>query len=843
MQAQATTQLTLYSPLEGPVCPLENVPDPVFAGRILGDGVAIDPINSRLTAPCSGRVTQLARTGHALTITTEEGAEILLHLGIETVHLKGQGIYPKVREGDRVNTSDVLIEFDADYIALHAKSLLTVMIVTNGDRFDIIRRDNSSTVTTTTPLLILRERSTVQNNIPRNTATGELSCPVVVALAGGLHARPAARVRETARRFSSQLEIAYDGKRADCLSITALLGLGVSEGEQVIVYARGIDASAALDAMAQTLQTHIETEAISAVATVNTVVSSHAAAGVIKGICASPGLAMGVVVHWDDTDVVETDSLNASHPEFELERLTSALQQVTAKLLARVAKAKEAGRDTEAMIFDAHMGLLDDPQMRMQAQTLIQQGDSAAKAWQKTIMAQCQVLAALPNPLLAARISDLHDLKKQVLRVLMGKSEKALPVLPQNTVLIAEDFTPSDLEAIDRQRVTALCMKSGGPTSHAAIMARSYGIPALVALGDAASQLASGTKVVVDASAGCLETVPNAERIAEVAVRQSQAALHQQNILQNAAAPAVTTDGRLIEVAANIANISDAQLAAAHGADGVGLLRTEFLFLGRDSAPSQQEQVATYQAVINTLEGRPVYIRAIDIGGDKPVAYLPFPLEPNPALGLRGIRILQVHPAVVETQLRALLSIAPLSACRILLPMVTDADDFVRLRTRIDTLAQTLGIKEAVSVGAMIEVPSAALLSSVLAEYADFLSIGTNDLTQYTLAMDRGNPGLASQLDGLHPAVLHLISQTVAGARLHGKMVAVCGALASDPVAVPVLIGLGVNELSVEPGQVPSIKQLVRKLDYEKCAREVKTLLGLASAAAVRAHCRRVWPL
>ncbi len=855
MQSVATEKLTLYSPLAGPLCALEEVPDPVFAGRLLGDGIAIDPINERLTSPCKGQITHLARTGHALTITTPEGAEILLHLGIETVQLGGQGFHPQVAEGDWVKPGDLLIEFDADYLACHAKSLLSVMLVTNADRFEIVARSAFLLATPDTPLLTLRERPTTPNSvIDSKTAnsTAELCRTVVVAFAGGLHARPAARIRDTARRFLSRSEIAYDGKRANCTSITALLGLGIGEGQQVTVYVSGDDASTALDALAQTLQTYIENEAEPVKLVIaNTAVSSASSPGIIAGVCASPGLANGVLVHWDELwtensieEILQVESAHTALPDQELARLTIALQQVTSSLAGRITEAERRGATTEAMIFDAHIALLDDPQLILQAHAMIEQGHGAAHAWHTAVAAQCAVLSGLQDSRLAARVTDLYDLEKQILQALSGSGDKTLPLMPEDAILVAKEFTPSDMAIIiANYSIKALCMLGGGPTSHAAIIAGSYGIPTLVALGSAVANLPNGSQVVVDASAGHLEIEPTTERIATVQQLQLRAAQAQNQALQRAAEPATTRDNRHIEIVANIANVADAHLAAAHGADGIGLLRTEFLFLGREAAPLQQEQAETYQAVVDAMQGRPVFIRTIDIGGDKPVSYIPFPEESNPALGLRGVRIEAVHPALVDAQLRALLQVTPLSACRILLPMITEVNELVSLRNRILAMAQSLGITEKLSIGAMIEVPSAALLAGVLAEYADFLSIGTNDLTQYTLAMDRGNPSLASRLDGLHPAVLHLIHSTVAGARQHGKLVSVCGALASDLEAVPVLIGLGVNELSVDAGQIPKIKQLVRQLDFAQCADEVQTLLGMASAAAVRAHCRRVWPV
>ena len=313
--------------------------------------------------------------------------------------------------------------------------------------------------------------------------------------------------------------------------------------------------------------------------------------------------------------------------------------------------------------------------------------------------------------------------------------------------------------------------------------------------------------------------------------------------LQSIFEAAATIDGRAIEVAANIATLDDANTAVDNGADAVGLLRTELMFIHRQAAPTVVEHQQSYQSIVDALQGRTAIIRTLDVGADKEVDYLTLPPEPNPALGLRGIRLAQVRPDLLDDQLQGLLAVKPFGAVRILLPMVTDAGELVRLKKRIDEFARAQGRTEPIEVGVMIEVPSAALLADQLAQHADFLSIGTNDLTQYTLAMDRCQADLAAQSDGLHPAVLRLIDIAVRGAAKHGKWVGVCGALGGDPLAVPILVGLGVTELSVDPVSVPGIKARVRRLDYQLCRQRAQDLLALDSAQAVRAASREVWPL
>ena len=435
----------------------------------------------------------------------------------------------------------------------------------------------------------------------------------------------------------------------------------------------------------------------------------------------------------------------------------------------------------------------------------------------------------------------LRDLEKRVLRVLLG--DTAPLRVPAGAIVAAREITPSDLAPLVDAGAAGLCMAEGGATSHVAILARSKGLPCLVALGAGLLELEEGRQVVLDAGQGRLELSPDARRLEQVALQVAQREEQRRRQQADAQREALTRDGRRIEIGANVASPREAAEAFANGADGVGLLRTEFLFLERRAAPDEEEQRNAYQEVLDAMGQRKVIIRTIDVGGDKHLDYLPLPVEENPALGLRGIRLGQARPELLDQQLRALLRVEPLERCRILLPMVSEVDELRAIRRRLGELATQLGIERLPELGVMIEVPSAALLADQLAEHADFLSIGTNDLSQYALAMDRCHAGLADRIDALHPALLRLIAQTCAGAARHGRWVGVCGALASDPLATPVLVGLGVEELSVGPNLVGEIKTRVRQLDAAECRRHAQALLDLGSARAVRDACLQHWPL
>jgi len=728
---------------------------------------------------------------------------------------------------------------------------VSVIAIANSDAFEVVERASGFATAGETPLLALRGKgeAAAQAAQAGAAAHNEVRREIVLAQPGGLHARPAARAREAARGFDATVDVLFDGRKASIASVVGLLGLGAGEGATVELVGRGAHAQQAVEAVERELlrEAHGEVEEKPArlKSPAPQAVARHAGAPIdpntLAGVCAAPGIAVGTLVRLDDANIVPPEQATGT-PATESRRLDQALKTVDAELTETVRSASARGAVGEAGIFAVHRVLLEDPTLVDAARDLISLGKGAGFAWRATIRTQIDTLSKLDDALLAERAADLRDIEKRVLRAL-GHTSGAARALPDEAVLAAEEFTPSDLSSLDRERVTALVMARGGATSHAAIIARQLGIPALVAVGDALYAIPDGTQVVVDASAGRLEHAPTALDVERARhERQRLDGVREAN-RQQAGEAAATIDGRAIEVAANIATLDDANTAVDNGADAVGLLRTELMFIHRQAAPTAVEHQQSYQSIVDALQGRTAIIRTLDVGADKEVDYLTLPPEPNPALGLRGIRLAQVRPDLLDDQLQGLLAVKPFGAVRILLPMVTDAGELVRLRKRIDEFARAQGRTEPIEVGVMIEVPSAALLADQLAQHADFLSIGTNDLTQYTLAMDRCQADLAAQSDGLHPAVLRLIDIAVRGAAKHGKWVGVCGALGGDPLAVPVLVGLGVTELSVDPVSVPGIKARVRRLDYPLCRQRAQDLLALDSAQAVRAASREVWPL
>ncbi|TWR61253.1 phosphoenolpyruvate--protein phosphotransferase [Pseudomonas grimontii] len=829
-------ELTLSAPLSGPVLALGNVPDEVFASGAMGDGTAIDPLNDCLHAPCDGVVIHVARTGHALTIRADNGAEVLLHIGIDTVELNGEGFALLVKQGARVCNGQALVRFDLDRIARQCKSLISLIILTNGEHFEL-RPLAAKTVKLGEPLLQVVPRATAPLQTAVDDAVAEVSASVRVTHRGGLHARPAALVRKTAQGFSSQAKVHFGAKSAACDSLIGLMGLGIGEGDEVRVSCRGKDAEAALQALVAALSAAIKEDHHAPVVAMPRRVNTEV--DVLQGVCAAPGLVCGPLFR---LAAIELPSDPGNHvTDEQLQRLDTALEQVRGEIRSTLDHARQRKAVEEEEIFAAHLALLEDPALLEAATDAIEHGSAATHAWRDAIQAQCAVLLALGKPLFAERANDLRDLQQRVLRALLGEAWHF--ELPAGAIVSAHELTPSDLLQLSAQQTAGICMAEGGATSHVAILARGKGLPCVVALGAEVLAVPQGQRVVLDAVNGRLELAPSEARHAEVHQMRDAQKLRRQQQQAQAQSPALTRDGVSIEVAANVASSAEAHIAFENGADGVGLLRTEFLFVDRRTAPDEQEQRHAYQAVLDAMGDKSVIIRTIDVGGDKQLDYLPLPVEANPVLGLRGIRMAQVRPELLDQQLRALLQVSPLARCRILLPMVSEVDELLQIRQRLDELCAELELTQRPELGVMIEVPAAALMAEQLAEYADFLSIGTNDLSQYTLAMDRDHAGLAARVDALHPALLRLIAQTCTGASKHGRWVGVCGALASDPLATPALIGLGVSELSVSPPQIAEIKDRVRHLDAAQCRQLSQGLLDLSSARAVRQACQHHWPL
>jgi phosphocarrier protein FPr/phosphocarrier protein len=825
----SATPLVLTAPLAGWSTPLEEAPDEVFATRMLGDGVAIDPTGDTLCAPCDGELLTVAAARHAVTLRAAGGCELLLHVGIDTVALNGAGFTAHVAAGAQVRAGQPLLSFDLDLIARRAKSALTPVVITGGD-FRILRASLNRALAAGE---LLMELVPQVRAVPVATAGGAEPARVRrvrIALEHGIHARPAALAAAALRNLAVDARLALRGREANARSTVALMALGVQHGDEVELRATGPDALAALDALGALLASSAPVRPAARATPARAVaVPAEETDGPWRGVTASPGLAVGRALQIARPQIAVPEQ--GAGREAEHAALDRARTAVRATLERRAAAAGgPAGRDIAA----AHLELLDDPELIAAARAGIAQGRGAGFAWRAALRASAAALEALPDARLRERADDLLDLETQVLLVLQGRAAGAPPPLPPDAILIARELLPSQLAELAGARPAGICMAGGGPTSHAAILAAAMGIPALVALGARLLSLADGTTLVLDADRGTLEVAPAAARLEEVRAALSERATRRAALTAAAQQPGRTADGTRIEVFANVGSVAEAEAAVANGAEGCGLLRTEFLFLEREQAPTEAEQTAAYQRIADALGARPLVIRTLDAGGDKPIAYLPLPPEDNPALGLRGVRTGFAYPQLLRTQLAAVLAVRRATRCRVLLPMITDVEEVRRVRALLEEMCAERGVAMP-ALGAMIETPAAALLAVRLAAVADFLSIGTNDLTQYTLAMDRGHPQLAPRLDALHPAVLRLIASTAQAAKVHDRHAAVCGGLASDAQAAPLLIGLGVTELSAVPAVIPQLKAVLAGVTMEQCRTLAAAALGAEDAAAVRA--------
>jgi phosphocarrier protein FPr len=610
-------------------------------------------------------------------------------------------------------------------------------------------------------------------------------------------------------------------------------------GASVRLVASGIDAREAVDKIAPVIAQGLGDEGcVPAPAPATTTVSPETEPpcrkssdpNLLLGVSSSPGLAVGEVHQVRRVEIPVVEDGDGVDPERR--RLASAIDTAKGQLAALRAQLHAKADPAKAAIFAAHEELVEDPDLLEIAESAIAKGKSAAFAWKKAATMHADRLAALRNPLLAQRANDLRDVGLRVLAILTGAETRA-PEYAPNTILIAEDLAPSDTAALDRTRVMGFCTTRGGATSHVAILARSLGLPALAGVEPAALEVPNGTTVILDGGKGTLRLRPTQDEVNRIRGAQERAERQRKEDLAHAQEPAVTKDGTRKAIMANVGGLKDAAQIADLGGEGVGLLRSEFLFMERSSAPTEDEQFESYKAIAQALGGKPVVIRTLDVGGDKPLAYLPIPKEDNPFLGERGVRVGLDRPEILRAQLRAILRASAFGKVSVMFPMIATLQELREAKAILNEEASRLGIPP-IPTGIMVEVPATAVMAAQFAREADFFSIGTNDLTQYTLAMDRGHPKLAPQVDGLSPGVLHLIAHTVRGAHAAGRHVGVCGGIASDPRGVPILIGLGVDELSISLPAIPSIKAQIRSLRLEECRDLAEKALAAESAEEVR---------
>jgi phosphocarrier protein FPr len=665
----------------------------------------------------------------------------------------------------------------------------------------------------------------------------------------GLHARPAAVFVKTAKKFKSKIKVEHGPKKANAKSVISVLALGVEKGGQIRLIVEGEDEDAALEILKNEIESGLGDDLSQPPQPANhpngqnqkpasgpPAAQTDSNRNVVRAIPAASGVAIGPLHQFQPGGPpIKAEDLPPTDPAQNRANLAAAIKTAQTELTTLHRQVHAQIGAAEAAIFEAHLAILDDPELFTCACEQIDAGSQAGPAWSNAVETMAATLAGLKNELLAGRAADVHDVGRRVLRILAGGSGNgaSLNLPSEPAILIARDLSPSDTVTLDSRRVLGFCTAVGGANGHTAILARALGIPAVVGAGEGVLSLPNGTPLILNGDSGTLTLEPDADMLAAAQTLQQQRQARRTAELHAAAGQAVTLDNHRVEVAANIGSVADARQAVKFGAEAVGLLRTEFLFLDQAEAPTENSQFDVYRDIVLALEGRPVIIRTLDIGGDKPLPYLSLPPEENPFLGQRGIRLCLAHPDILRSQLRAILRAASYGRLRIMFPMITTFEDWTAAKRLVEEIRAELNAP-AVELGIMIEVPAAALLADAFAREVDFFSIGTNDLTQYTLAMDRTNPAVANQADGLHPAVLKLIKNTVQAAHAAGKWVGVCGELAANAQAAPVLVGLGVDELSVSTPAIPAVKAQIRSLTLEATQQLAEQALRCATAAAVR---------
>jgi phosphoenolpyruvate-protein phosphotransferase len=540
----------------------------------------------------------------------------------------------------------------------------------------------------------------------------------------------------------------------------------------------------------------------------------------LQGIAASEGIAIGPTFRYKPAELAVPERPQGP-PQLEWDRFVASVERVRAQLADLAAQVEARSDPKTADIFRAQSAMVQDPMLHEAVRTRIEAGSPVEAAVIEASGELAGMLERMQDAMFSERSRDVTDVGRQLLHALGGMAEdpSARPQVP--SIIVASDLAPSDTARLDPDLVLGLCTAAGGQTSHTAILARTLGLPAVVGLGEAALQaIGDGTPVALNGFDGRVIIHPsrNSRRLLEGVQQRSSA--RRSAALAGAKEAACTLQGRRIRVGANIGDLDSAGQVLELGGEEVGLLRTEFLYLDRSQPPSEDEQVEIYRSILELLEGRPVVVRTLDLGGDKPPSYLEFPQELNPFLGWRGVRIYREHETLLLSQLRAVLKAAAGHRVSVMYPMLTTLAELAHANELLERARSGLaeqGVPHATEmpVGIMLETPAACLLAGEFALQVDFFSLGTNDLTQYTLAVDRNNPLVAPLYQPLNPAVLRLVAQSIEAAHAHGKWVGMCGELASSPLAIPILVGLGLDEFSMVPRAIPEAKWLIRQLGDE----------------------------
>ena len=566
----------------------------------------------------------------------------------------------------------------------------------------------------------------------------------------------------------------------------------------------------------------------------------------IQGISGSRGVAVGNVYRYIQEEIVIPDYTVADDKvEEEIGKFAAAMAATLKQLDTIRQKALDEMGPEEAAIFEAHMQIAQDPSLSDGIKSLVESSHTnVVAATAQTIETFANIFLGMEDPYMRERGADIKDIGDRLMRNMLGMNPRGLSHISGEVILVAQDLAPSDTASLDKNVVKGIVTAAGGPTSHAAIMARTLEIPAVMGVGDIES-FVDGDKVVVLGTDGIVEINPSDADWDEYT---NQAAAFQEELKrlrESANLEATTTDGHHVELFGNIGKAKDAKNALTMGAQGIGLYRTEFLYMENDELPAEDVQFEEYKKVAQDMKGKPVIIRTMDIGGDKELKCLDLPSEMNPFLGYRAIRISLNRPDIFKVQLRALLRASAFGDIHIMYPMIASVEEVKQANAMLDECKEELiadgkEFNKDIKVGIMIEVPAAAVISPILAKYVDFFSIGTNDLCQYTLAVDRMNEAIGSLYQPLHPGVLRLIKHVIDASHEHGKFTGMCGELASDPVATMILLGLGLDEFSMTASSIPIIKNILRSVSKAECEEVANKALTMDTAEEITGYAKSV---
>jgi len=672
-------------------------------------------------------------------------------------------------------------------------------------------------------------------------STAELT--IVIPNRLGLHARPVARLVTLLAQYDAQVTLTHNGRAVPATSLNQVVTLGARQKDVVVVRAVGAEAFVALEAI-EALALDNFGDPIDVTEPTEIIAAAVAAEDedALTGVASSEGVAFGPAFRLRSV-APEVEERTIDEPAAERQRLTTAVAAVVEQLRALRSELSRRAGPAEAGIFEAQILMITDSELYAAAQQAIElRHIDAASAWQQALQGVVSRYRALDDAYLARRADDVLDAGQRVLRYLAGAPIDATHFAPPApAILVASDLKPSDVARLPVEQVLGIVTAEGGATGHSAILARALSIPAVTGVGPAAARIADGQQIALDGAGGQVWLAPDASRIAQLTIQREAWQAQRIAAQKGAQAPARMHDGGSVEVAANINLPADVEMALVNGAEGVGLFRTEFLYLDREAPPTEEEQIAAYLDAARRLLGRPLVIRTLDIGGDKTLPYLRQPHEPNPFLGQRGLRYCLDRPGLFRPQLRAILRAAAEHPIRVMFPMVSTWDELVMVDALIDEICAELqedglAFDEDIQRGIMIETPAAVLLADHLARLVDFFSIGTNDLTQYIMAADRGNAAVAGLVSAYQPALLRAIREVVRAGHANGIRVAICGELAGDPRATQLLVGLGLDELSMNAASIPAVKARIRQFGRADAERVTALALELSTASEIELY-------